>query len=80
MVEEQYFFGMPKSAFFKVDKKIAIVIACSEYDQVEKFADLPEAMDDANEVVEGLHRLKFNEEEITVIKNVGYQEVKIAID
>ena len=47
---------------------------------MENFADLPEALQDADEVVEGLHRLQFSDEEITVMKNVGYQEIKIAID
>ena len=31
MVEE-YFMGMPSSAFFKADLKMALVIACSQYD------------------------------------------------
>ena len=85
MVEE-YFMGMPSSAFFKVNIKQAIVISCGDYGELreiegkEGFQDIPEVDEDASLVYAGLRRLKFAKSEITMLNNPVYQEIKIAID
>ena len=86
MVEGEFFFGMPKSAFFRTDKKKAIVIGCSLYDELreiegkEGFADIPESMDDIMVVEAGLRRLGFKKQDITVLRDPVYQEVAIAMN
>lgn len=44
------------------------------------FADIPEALDDIKVIRQGLKRLKFKSEELLLLKNPSYQEIKVAID
>ena len=64
MVDE-YFQGFAMSAFFQADIKKAIIIGCSEYEELRNmdglkgFADIPETLDDIMVVRQALRRLKF---------------------
>ena len=85
MVEE-HFMGMPMSTFFKAEVRKAIVIGCSQYEELrqiegkENFADIPETLDDIKVVKAGLKRLQFQSSEIEILKDPNYQKIKIAID
>lgn len=76
--DEEFIFGMPKSAYFRVGKKKAIIIGCSEYDELrqiegkEGFADLPEALNDIKVVKASLKRLGFFKENIDILVNPNY--------
>lgn len=47
---------------------------------MEGFSDIPEAIEDMKVVHAGLRRLRFAKDEITMIENADYMQVKIAID
>ena len=47
---------------------------------MEGFSDIPEALEDIKVVHAGLRRLRFAKDEITMIENADYMQVKIAID
>ena len=85
-LDSEFFMGMPVSAFFQADIKLAIVIGCSEYGELRKlegkggFSNIEEAMDDIKVVQAGLRRLQFRRKEILVLNNPTYMEIKKAID
>lgn len=69
---------MPTSMFFKYERKIALVIGCSDYAELrqiegkEGFGDLPEAMNDIETVYCGMRRIRFKRNEIKMLRNPNY--------
>lgn len=82
----EYLLGMPKSAYFSADVKRAIIIGCSDYEQLreiegkEGFADIPESMEDIKVVKAGLKRCGFAKEKMVILKDPEYMQVAIAIN
>ena len=62
------------------------MIGCSDYSELRKmegmqgFSDIPESLEDIKVVYAGLRRLRFKREEITMLIDGVYMEVKMAID
>ena len=83
---DEYFLGFPISSFFIPDRRKAIVIGCSDYsvlrskEGMEGFSDIPEALEDIKTVYHGLRRLRFAKNEIIMLEDADYMQVKIAID
>ena len=86
MVDGGYFMGIPVEEFFRVDHKKAVVIGCSNYDQLreeegfEGFQDIEESMSDIRVVKAGLRRIGFQQEDIVVVKEPDYVDVKLAMN
>ena len=84
MVEE-YFQGTPIDEFFRVDKRRAIVIGCSEYGELQKldgfsgFQNIPESKSDVKVVKAGLRRLDFGKEDIHVLLDPSFMDIKLAM-
>ena len=63
-----------------------MVIGCSEYDQLrekegyEGFQDIPEAIEDLKVVKAGLRRLGFAKDNIKVLENPNWMEIKLAMN
>ena len=85
MVEgSKFFMGVPKKMLFKVHKRKAIIIGCSEYENLAEISGKPygnieESLKDIKVVRQGLRRFAFKKKDIKTYINPDCMEVKFAI-
>ena len=71
--------------FFRIDRKKAIVIGCANYEELreqegfEGFQDIPESLEDIKVVKAGLRRLDFDKEDISVLEDPSWMDIKLII-
>ena len=81
--DEEYVAGFRMSDFFKAHRRKALIIVCSDYENLremegkENFDDLPEVHKDKRVVEAGLRRLGFAKRDITRIENPDANTVKL---
>ena len=81
----EFICGMPKSKYFKHTRKKAIVIAVSDYSGLrshkgkEKYEDLNETLDDVKNIVSGLKRLGFPDDDILILKEPSWNDLHLVI-
>lgn len=76
--------GVPKKMLFKVHKRKAIIIGCSEYENLAEISGKPygnieESLKDIKVVRQGLRRFAFKKKDIKTYINPDCMEVKFAI-
>ena len=80
--DEEYVAGFRMSDFFQAHRRKALIIVCSDYENLremegkENFADLPEVHTDKLVVEAGLRRVGFIDEDMTRIENPDLRTIK----
>jgi len=80
-----YFRGIHVNEFFRIHRRKAIVIGCSSYDKLrqiegfEGFQDIPESLEDVKFVKTGLRHLHFKMEDISVLTDPSWVDIKLEL-
>ena len=75
------FLGIPTKILFRIHKKRALIIGCSEYANLREmtgkpYGNLDETLEDIKVVRQGLRRFKFLKKNIVTLINPDAAEVK----
>ena len=77
--------GMPRKRYFSYTKKKAIIVVVSDYSALreiegkEKYNDLPETLNDLNEIVKGIKHLGFTSDDIMILQEPSWNELHLKV-